>query len=82
MFSGIVAGTGRVVSLVSGEPGIRLVVNAPGLLEGVLDGESVALNGVCLTAVAATADIVVGDDAIGFRRVDRHPGTGPGAGQP
>ncbi len=55
MFSGIVAGTGRVVSLISGEPAIRLVVNAPGLLEGVVDGESVALNGVCLTAAGRPA---------------------------
>lgn len=55
MFSGIVVGTGRVVSLVSGEPGIRLVVHAPGLLDGVVDGESVALNGVCLTAAGNPA---------------------------
>ena len=55
MFSGIVAGMGRVVSLVSGETGIRLVVHAPGLLEGVVDGESVALNGVCLTAAGNPA---------------------------
>lgn len=55
MFSGIVAGMGKVVSLVSGETGIRLVVNAPGLLEGIVDGESVALNGVCLTAAGSPA---------------------------
>ncbi len=55
MFSGIVAGTGRVVSLLSGDPAIRLVVHAPGLLDGVVDGESVALNGVCLTAAGRPA---------------------------
>lgn len=55
MFSGIVAGTGRVISLVSGDPATRLVVHAPGLLDGVVDGESVALNGVCLTAAGRPA---------------------------
>lgn len=50
MFSGIVAGAGRVVSLISGQPGIRLIVHASGLLDGVIDGESVAVNGACLTA--------------------------------
>ena len=55
MFSGIVAGMGKVVSLASAEPGIRLVVHAPGLTEDVLDGESVALNGVCLTAAGRPA---------------------------
>lgn len=55
MFSGIVAGMGRVVALSSLEPGIRLVVHAPGLLDGVVDGESVAVNGVCLTAAGRPA---------------------------
>ena len=55
MFSGIVAGAGRVVSLISGKPGIRLVVQAPGLLDGVVDGESVAVNGTCLTAAGRPA---------------------------
>ena len=55
MFSGIVAGAGRVVSLISGQPGTRLVVQAPGLLDGVVDGESVAVNGTCLTAAGRPA---------------------------
>ena len=55
MFSGIVAGMGRVVALTSLEPGTRLVVSAPGLLDGVVDGESVAVNGVCLTAAGRPA---------------------------
>ena len=55
MFSGIVAGMGRVVALTSLEPGTRLVLYAPGLLDGVVDGESVAVNGVCLTAAGRPA---------------------------
>ena len=50
MFSGIVAGMGRVAALREVGPGTRLVVRASGLLDGVADGESVAVNGVCLTA--------------------------------
>ncbi|MBF6606112.1 MAG: GTP cyclohydrolase II [Chloroflexi bacterium] len=55
MFSGIVAGAGRVASLTSGEPGIRLIVHAPELLDDVVDGESVAVNGACLTAAGRPA---------------------------
>ena len=50
MFSGIVGGLGRIVSLTSLGPGTRMVVGAPGLLDGVVNGESVAVNGACLTA--------------------------------
>lgn len=55
MFSGIVRGIGRVASLSSGHTRVRLVIHAPGLLGGVVDGESVAVNGVCLTAAGCPA---------------------------
>ncbi len=55
MFSGIVAGMGRVVALTSIGPKTRLVVHGPGLVDGVVDGESVAVNGVCLTAAGRPA---------------------------
>ncbi len=55
MFSGIVAGTGRVVSLLRLGPATRLTVAAPGILEGVADGESVAVNGACLTVAERPA---------------------------
>ena len=55
MFSGIVAGIGTVVALHAVGPGTRLVVQASGLLEGVAGGESVAVNGVCLTATGWSA---------------------------
>ncbi len=54
MFSGIV-GPGRVVSLATVGPWTRLVVRAPGLLTDVVDGESVAVNGTCLTAAGRPA---------------------------
>ncbi len=55
MFSGIVAGTGTVVALHTVGPKVRLVVHAPGLIDGVVDGESVAVNGACLTAAGRPA---------------------------
>ncbi len=55
MFSGIVAGTGRVVALESVGLATRLTVAAPGILANVGDGESVAVNGACLTVAQRPA---------------------------
>jgi riboflavin synthase len=52
MFTGIVRERGRVVSLDGGENGMRLTVAAPETAAGTVEGGSVAVNGVCLTAVA------------------------------
>jgi riboflavin synthase len=50
MFTGLVAGRGAVESLERGEDGVRLRVRSD--LAGELSpGDSVAVNGVCLTAV-------------------------------
>lgn len=55
MFSGIVAGAGRVVALTPVGAATRLVIHASGLLDDVVDGESVAVNGACLTAAGQPA---------------------------
>jgi len=49
MFTGLVEGTGRVISLKKMEGLTRLTIDAGTLAEGVKTGESVALNGCCLT---------------------------------
>ena len=49
MFTGIVQGRGEVVAL-SGDELIRLVVRVPSV-DGLTRGASIAINGVCLTAV-------------------------------
>ena len=49
MFTGIVQGRGQVVAL-SGDELVRLVVRVPSV-EGLTRGASIAINGVCLTAV-------------------------------
>lgn len=56
MFTGIVREVGRVVAVEGGvEDGAVLVVEAPLTGAGVAVGDSVALNGVCLTVETAVA---------------------------
>lgn len=52
MFTGIVRELGRIRSMDGGAAGIRVVVDAPATAPGLGLGDSVAVNGVCLTAVA------------------------------
>ena len=52
MFTGIVTEFGRVVDTRPTDPGRRMVVEAPDTTKGLQVGDSVAVNGVCLTAVA------------------------------
>ncbi|WP_318750043.1 3,4-dihydroxy-2-butanone-4-phosphate synthase [Thermaerobacter composti] len=52
MFTGIVAGTGRCVAVRRVDGGVELEVEAP-FLDGARPGDSVAVNGVCLTVTAA-----------------------------
>ena len=51
MFTGIVREQGRIASLEGGASGVRVVVEAPATAPGVGLGDSVAINGCCLTAV-------------------------------
>jgi riboflavin synthase len=57
MFTGIVEGTGTVAALAAAADGsgARLEVEAPWLAGQLEPGESVAVNGCCLTVAAATA---------------------------
>jgi riboflavin synthase len=55
VFTGLVAGLGRVARVERSDDGVRLTVESP--LAGELAlGDSVAVNGVCLTAVAVDGD--------------------------
>lgn len=51
MFSGIVEAIGAVRSLKKDAKGARITIEAPGVLSGVRLGDSIALNGVCVTVV-------------------------------
>ena len=52
MFTGLVEGTGRVEALSSPKGVTRLMIDAGPLAEGVQIGDSVALNGCCLTVTS------------------------------
>ncbi len=51
MFTGIVEETGEVAAIRQTKTGIRLVVRAKTCARGVADGDSIAVNGCCLTVV-------------------------------
>lgn len=56
MFTGIVRELGRVVSAEGGANGVALMVEAPVTAAGTGVGDSVSLNGCCLTAEALDGD--------------------------
>jgi len=52
VFSGIVEVLGDVRSMASGDSGARIAIEAGALVEGVKLGDSIAINGACMTVVA------------------------------
>ena len=56
MFTGIVAAVGKVTAAEPAASGLRLVVDAAGLgLKDVAVGDSIAVDGICLTVAARSA---------------------------
>jgi riboflavin synthase len=55
MFTGLIEDIGRIESLQSGEDGARVRI-ATRLTTEIADGDSVSVNGVCLTATAVDVD--------------------------
>jgi riboflavin synthase len=55
MFTGIVEELGEVTALTDLGDSVRLTVRGPGVVDGARTGDSVAVNGVCLTVVQAAA---------------------------
>ena len=52
MFSGIVAGTGKIISLKSNKDFMTLKVDPPkGFCIGLQKGASISVNGICLTSL-------------------------------
>src|SRR5262245_55180326 len=58
MFTGLVTATGNVVSLTPAGDGMRLALQSSLFDENISLGESIAVNGVCLTVVNVQADVV------------------------
>jgi riboflavin synthase len=51
MFTGLIAATGKIASLVRQQGAARIKVEAGALAEKLHEGDSIAVNGVCLTAL-------------------------------
>ncbi|MCU0804403.1 MAG: riboflavin synthase [Burkholderiales bacterium] len=68
MFTGIIAGVGRITAVEPRDKGLRLTIDAGAVsLADVGLGDSIAVNGVCLTVIAKTArsfDVDVSQETI------------------
>jgi riboflavin synthase len=58
MFTGLVETLGLVEQIVPEGPGRRLVLSAPSLIDGSHVGDSIAINGACLTVVEIAGQIL------------------------
>ena len=62
MFTGLVEETGRVMWLRrSSQSGLQIQISAPEVARGIHRGESVALNGCCLTVAAHRGELITFD---------------------
>jgi riboflavin synthase len=61
MFTGIIEELGNVRSLEQRGEGVRIVIGARTVTEGSHDGDSIAVNGVCLTALDVRGDCFAAD---------------------
>jgi riboflavin synthase len=61
MFTGLVAELGKVTAITRGESSSVLTVQAPTLVPELAIGDSIAVNGTCLTATSITADSFTAD---------------------
>lgn len=61
MFTGLVAELGRITSIEKGESSAVFTVAAPQLISQIALGDSVAVNGVCLTATSISGDTFTAD---------------------
>ena len=64
MFTGLICELGKVSAITKGESSAIFTINAPALISEIKLGDSVAVNGVCLTATSITgtsftADVMV-----------------------
>ena len=61
MFTGIIEELGRVRSVEKRGEGVRMTVEARTLTEGTREGDSIAVNGVCLTALEVSRESFAAD---------------------
>jgi riboflavin synthase len=61
MFTGLVTELGVITAITRGESSAVFTIKAPGSVAGLGVGDSIAVNGVCLTATSLTADSFTAD---------------------
>jgi riboflavin synthase len=64
MFTGLIGELGSITAIEKGESSAVFIINAPKLIGEIAVGDSVAVNGVCLTATVIsgttfTADVMI-----------------------
>ncbi len=79
MFTGIVEETGRVISFTQEKAAWRLKIAALAALQGIAPGDSIAVNGCCLTVVAFDAEHMEFDLLEETRRVTSISAIGAGS---
>jgi riboflavin synthase len=61
VFTGLVSELGSITTITRGESSAVFTIKAPQSVSGVAVGDSIAVNGVCLTATSLTADSFTAD---------------------
>jgi riboflavin synthase len=61
MFTGLISELGSVLSVIRGESSAIFTIAAPKSVTGLAIGDSIAVNGVCLTATSITANSFTAD---------------------
>ncbi len=61
MFTGLVQELGVVADIVRAESSAQITIKAPALAPQIKSGDSISVDGVCLTATAVTADTFAAD---------------------
>ena len=61
MFTGLVSELGSITTITRGESSAVFTIKAPQSVAGLSVGDSIAVNGVCLTATSLTADSFTAD---------------------
>jgi riboflavin synthase len=61
MFTGLIAELGTVAAITKGETSAVFTINAPSLISEIKLGDSVAVNGVCLTATNISGNTFMAD---------------------
>lgn len=61
MFTGLITELGRVTTIERGESSAIFTITAPHSVQGLAKGDSIAVNGTCLTATSLTGDCFTAD---------------------